>query len=579
MIQVPDEIKALLHQDTCKKNIRIHFPNGERTDICNNLIVKDSASFTESLCSQDKLKFGLCESATFECEVVGVGNIKGAVIEVFCEVYCESNVTGAVWRNDLAAFVYPVPYGSFTVESCQRQADIIHRRIVAYGGTANLKRKNPIIEYIQNNPFSSAAYAPDIFSTMMMISGSKTKLADATFNALSWSNTSYDVVMGSYAPPGLTYMISVKCAAYTIDSSNENTLYYVGLPDILKSREEIVEDLLASVPDDVKNHLLNVPYEQKIYSCGIGLGLSVYGNRGILQDGQYVYPYQVAVYPQGLYPGVYVIVPYKLELSYRTPGQSVPTLITSSTYRNVSDITISSVDCTNYPQYSAYYPRDIVDTLNAGKYLFDTSVVDYVGMMSAATELCGCFGQMDHLNEFRILNIKEQFALLPSNTLYPATDLYPGSPTGGKLLPNDYQSCWYDDEYTKPFGAIVCEYKNNNDEDASYTLYLTGYDADSDQDTYLTYSVTDNAIIKLYSWTQQQIATICNEIASNIFGVTYMPVDLKGRGLPYVEAGDTFEVLTKSRDSITTIVLRRTLTGEQTLTDTYQSTGTEGRVV
>ena len=53
-----------------------------------------------------------------------------------------------------------------------------------------------------------------------------------------------------------------------------------------------------------------------------------------------------------------------------------------------------------------------------------------------------------------------------------------------------------------------------------------------------------------------------------------MPVDFKGRGLPYVEAGDTFEILTRSGDSITTIVLNKTTTGEQTLTDNYKSTGT-----
>ena len=98
MISITSEIKELYHQDHCYKNIRIHFPNGERTDICNNLIVKDSVSFTESLCSQNTLKFGLCESPIFECEVVGVGNIKGATIEVSCEIECPATVEDAAWR-------------------------------------------------------------------------------------------------------------------------------------------------------------------------------------------------------------------------------------------------------------------------------------------------------------------------------------------------------------------------------------------------------------------------------------------------------------------------------------------------
>ena len=135
MISVPDSIKEKLHLDHCQKNIRIHFPNGERSDICNDLIVKDSVSFTESLCSQDSLKFGLCEASTFECETVGVGNIKDAQIDVTCEVYCDQTISGAEWRTDLQHYVYPIQYGLFTVASCQRQADMNHRKITAYGGS------------------------------------------------------------------------------------------------------------------------------------------------------------------------------------------------------------------------------------------------------------------------------------------------------------------------------------------------------------------------------------------------------------------------------------------------------------
>ena len=121
MINVPQEIKDLLHQDTCKKNIRIHFIDLERSDICNDLIVKGSVSFKESICSQNNLKFGLCEGSVFECETVGVGYIKGARIRVFCEVYCGNNVSGAIFRPDLQAYVYPIPYGVFTIESSRNR--------------------------------------------------------------------------------------------------------------------------------------------------------------------------------------------------------------------------------------------------------------------------------------------------------------------------------------------------------------------------------------------------------------------------------------------------------------------------
>ena len=90
--------------------------------------------------------FGLAESPVFECETVGVGNIKGAKIEVFCEVFCDSTVTGAEWKNDLMAYVYAIPYGVFIVDSCKRQADMIHRKITAYGGTARINNGLGVIE-------------------------------------------------------------------------------------------------------------------------------------------------------------------------------------------------------------------------------------------------------------------------------------------------------------------------------------------------------------------------------------------------------------------------------------------------
>ena len=152
MLQVPNNIKELLHQDHCEKNIRIHFPNGERSDICNNLIVKDTVSFTESLCSQNTLKFGLCESPIFECEVVGVGNIKGATIEVFCEIHCEPTTEGAVFRPDLGYHVYPIPYGTFVVESSKRQADMIHRKVIAYSvGVNGIIKNHPFFYELEHN--------------------------------------------------------------------------------------------------------------------------------------------------------------------------------------------------------------------------------------------------------------------------------------------------------------------------------------------------------------------------------------------------------------------------------------------
>lgn len=86
MIDIPDNVKQLFKRDSVKKNLRIHFPNGEHDDINNDHIIQESAKFTESLCSRDSLKFGLCERSVFECDLHGIRDIKGSTIEPEIEI-------------------------------------------------------------------------------------------------------------------------------------------------------------------------------------------------------------------------------------------------------------------------------------------------------------------------------------------------------------------------------------------------------------------------------------------------------------------------------------------------------------
>ena len=137
MLALPLEIRQLLRTESIKKNIRIHFPNGEWNDITNDNIEYESVSFTESICSQNNLKFGLCEASVFEVTVFGVANIKGCDIEVYLEIDISSLSTELIEQYgmtspDVSFPYYRVPYGTFTVDSCKRQADMSKRHIVAY---------------------------------------------------------------------------------------------------------------------------------------------------------------------------------------------------------------------------------------------------------------------------------------------------------------------------------------------------------------------------------------------------------------------------------------------------------------
>lgn len=86
MLNIPEAIKTLYKQDSIRKNFRVHFPNGEMPDITNANIVSESVSFTESLCSQQYLKFGLTEASEIQFETVGIGNMLGMTIECYNEI-------------------------------------------------------------------------------------------------------------------------------------------------------------------------------------------------------------------------------------------------------------------------------------------------------------------------------------------------------------------------------------------------------------------------------------------------------------------------------------------------------------
>lgn len=605
MLQVPQAIKNLLHQDHCQKNIRIHFPNGERTDICNDLIVKDTIQFTESLCSQDKLKFGLCEASSFECETVGVGNIKGAQIEVYCEIYCQPSVSGSVFRTDLQAYVYPILYGIFTVESSQRQADMIHRRIIAYSEVATRDWNFSKYELLKSQVATSSAndvvydFAKILFSNSMPIEDfidSRTPAAFAVRNEI-YNDTGIpgggEYVLGTVVctpPEGESGTLSQFIAsydAYMLILATHNTSYHD--EDYTNQLLEVMYDLdidefnrmntfltdfCKKYKDQGVKQIVNSPlhkgamvyadtydYENLIdYNTGRPKYPTVSLNdAGLTQKNTlYVYPY-LPGYTDVNNKYVYIIIPKKLTIykdgdvyeefsPYSNPEMNFVTLIN----QNSLFLTV---------------PKE----QNGASYYINYADVKFKDFVDSFFECAGVFGRYTRTNQIEICDIKQQFGLRPNTSLYPGLTLYPSGVLGGSIRTEDYQSCWYDDEYTKPFGAVSCSYTDSNNNECLFVMYLDGFDENSPIGSYQTYDLSDNAFIAANIWSAAEIQAICETVADAVEGVTYMAVDFIGRGLPYVEAGDTFEILTRSNDSITTIVLNRTLSGDQTLTDNYKS--------
>lgn len=571
MLTVPQEIKDLLHQDTCPKNIRIHFPGGERTDICNNLIVKDSVSFKESLCSQDTLKFGLTEASVFECEVVGVENIKGMTIEVFCEIFCDSTVSGAIWQTDLERYVYQIPYGNFAVDESKRQADMQHRKIVAYGGTAQFGSGLAKVEKMKQNYGESTS--PNYVANAFKLAISNLELEDVSENIFFIENVAPKKEGG---------------AGVVVEWGTQNPSHSY------RCYARVVRDVWAwggtnSYPVEESNNLYKIEIDHMDYHEAYELAceeiqrvFDEYGYQGEFPD-TFIWTDFIPAINIPRYNIEKSLVFYLYKGTRTNYEVAIPKYFRIELFDNNVLIYTKDIDYVSHHALKRTTPLlSIFDSITlAPEVYYDSRFGQYKikwpedfdnrELLNGLLEICGLFGELKRNNQFDGINIKQRFGLTPSSSLYPGSSVHPQSVTGGTLVPNDYQKCWYDDAYCLPFGAIQCMYKNTSNEDTVLTYYLTGYSAGSDISTYKIYDLSDNYIIKSYTWTQTQIEAICATIADNIEGVTYMPVDFVGRGLPYVEAGDTFEILTRSNDSITTIVLNRTISGEQMLTDSYKS--------
>jgi len=123
MINISDDLKQIYKNDffpyadaVTPKELVIYFPDLDLT-IGTDQIVYDSFSLDESLCSEEDIVLGSCESA----------QIKFTVADV---VY---DLTGHVFTIVQVIDGYdPVPLGTYKVDSCKKQADLRFKDIVAY---------------------------------------------------------------------------------------------------------------------------------------------------------------------------------------------------------------------------------------------------------------------------------------------------------------------------------------------------------------------------------------------------------------------------------------------------------------
>lgn len=550
MVIIPKSIQDSMLADAVKYNIRLHFPNAERTDICNNQIVEGSAKFTESLCSQDTLEFGLCESPTFECETVGVGNITGCKIELTYEVICDANTSGAEFRTDLQSFVFPIQKGVFVVASAERQADMQHRKIVAYGGGAATDWALPSTETIKyyyfgkrSNTFTTdmckvalSKLNLDNFPQSEFISSRNESIRDWEYSQnVNVRFFVYDI----YIPLKFEKLISYDYAyIQTVDSA---------IGKLIDGYREKIGDL----PERAIKELIAYGESAKKGAYVSYTGGSTPSYRGYLNGQKYLYINQ-NIDNDTAFRGR-IRIPCALQLFLVNDEHSVKEYLI-----DIDSIKTNQVDY-DFPSYIVTgKPKELME-------------YDLQNLVSNMIEMQGLFAKIDSNNALKMVSINKQFNLLPNNDLLPSENLKPLGIVGASIIKSMYSSLWYQEDYTKPYGAVYCAYKDKSGADAELTIYVNNSYKSADISTYQIYNLSDNEFIKYNQYTEAQIEDLLQRVVASVKDISYVPVKLQCVSIPFVESGDTLEILTQNNDSITTIVLKRTLSGESYITDEFTS--------
>lgn len=698
MIDIPVEVKKVLKNDSTRKNFRVHFINSSHPDITNENIVSESVRLTESLCSEPKLKFGMCESPVLEFETYGIGKIKGFKFEASLEVdvtdalckkktfyadgtrqsvsidlstvsvgtevllKCNKKITfsvdamatdesglltefffmkddytlsldvqseevrelteliittkkGTVWTieayntdleyktsEDVDFPFYSIPYGTFVVDSCKKQADMTHRQIVAYAEMAVKKWEVP--EVIQNafgnlywNDTDIKISIDAIVQTMFKSQRQMQEKEPSRSQEITYTQTKN----------GITYSMTVKYKVYTLEDEKINFIeeYYKN------GFAETVKTLVGFLEENELDTLLNRK-SLNFYNAG-----QLYFETGTIKStGEYVETYDLTMpeskviefdAKKGLFDfeegkTIYIPILYKLysdettkkysfyELGYgRNRTYYYPEKITLKKAESGKTTTLFDADnSTGYIMHDSvtalsswlnYIPemkaekvsmiKSTGGTVKKTLYKVDFERLineDWQKVVEAYCEANAAFGHFKRDGSFEIMPIYQNFPRpeIPGLIPIPAQEA-----NAGKIQSSECESVWYEDDYSKYIARIICTY-TNTDGETKFIEDVLGYEYDPEKER--TYSITGNYLIDGHPMTEFEIRSIFSSMTRNLGGnyVKYVPMEISMRGDPSLEPGDVFELVTEEGRFVG-IVERRVLSGIQNLIDSISS--------
>ena len=165
-------------------------------------------------------------------------------------------------------------------------------------------------------------------------------------------------------------------------------------------------------------------------------------------------------------------------------------------------------------------------------------------VITSICELNGVFGHINRNGNFEYVSLAK---MTDAGTITPSISYV------------TYQSCEYEDFLTKTIDKVQIRQEDGD----------IGAISGSGDNCYI---VQDNFLV--YGKTPEELTIICDTLYNNIIGISYRPFIAKVPGNPCIEVGDRIIVSSRTKE-VESYVLQRTLTGIQSLKDTFEAKGVQ----
>jgi hypothetical protein len=615
MLNVPETVKTLFKRDGVRKNFRVHFPNGELPDITNENIVQESVKFTESLCSQDVLKFGLTEASVIEFETVGIANMYGMQIECGIEIDLSSlsaaqlnDIASGTWdgvytplgSSDIGYAYFRVPYGVFRVESCPRDHQAMaHRKVKAFGylsenllqnwfevkkldlqigyDTVKYGKEQDIIYDPYIKPFILSQIAWDDENYLENNGYTKTSVSmsdvvQPTLNYNYWGSKVLSLLTTGGGQKVGYLRIKGKFSCTNVSLSPSSYLWETNLTDRQTSLYSVVQSLTA---EELKESFLS-QLETLIESYNIDLAANGFNSVEELAD-EYIgdlYKPGIEISQkgnsenQGAFPtvqggadGEYIGIGGNNYALYLYRPKTVACFYSPTTIQFFEgSISLPSASIYKYtdsnPDTFSTLKLAISPTLRTQRYRHDGSLLTYCASYTNGYSIKKIMnGYLELCAQFGRTNRYNNFVMMRLSTSSPVA-----------ITQDNYSEFWWDEYDVLPIGSINYTF-TDSDNNASVVSYQFGGGAS-------IYDMTDNDLIKYLSgMTESTINSLLDSLfIPYLLPIAFTPIDMTMKGLPYIESGDYLAVTAEDGMIANSFNMKQDISGIQVLTASIEST-------